>query len=91
MKKLIIILIALLLPVVSCKKTVEPEQKALEINVRDREAVENKQAQVTEETKKAAEQKKSEEARPVICKYCGLLNSAGLYTCKGCGAPLIKK
>lgn len=77
--------------VLSDLKLAESNIAGIITTVKDREAREKKQAQVAEDTKKAAGQNKTEEAQPVKCSYCGTLNSAGLFTCKGCGAPLVKK
>jgi len=54
--------------------------------------VKNRQkAGITSDAKKTSEIKTESEAQVQKCSYCGTLNSAGLFTCKGCGAPLVKK
>ena len=55
-------------------------------------AVKNRQkAGITVEVQKSSEAKNGGEEKALKCSYCGTLNSAGLFTCKGCGAPLVKK
>lgn len=76
--------------VVSDLKLAESNIERIITTVRDREAAQKKQTQVAEETKKAVEQKKVEDAQPIKCGYCGTLNPAGSTKCKGCGAALGK-
>lgn len=76
--------------VVSDLKLAESNIEKIMTTVRNREAEQKKVAQKTEEVKKAAEEKKTVEAQPIKCGYCGTLNPAGSTTCKSCGAALGK-
>ncbi len=76
--------------VVSDLKLAESNIERIISTVKNREAEQKKVAQKTEEVKKAAEEKKTVEAQPIKCGYCGTLNPAGSTTCKSCGAALGK-
>jgi len=76
--------------VVSDLKLAESNIERIISTVKNREADQKKVAQKAEEVKKAAEEKKTVEAQPIKCGYCGTLNPAGSTTCKGCGAALSK-
>jgi len=76
--------------VVSDLKLAETNIERIISTVKSREAEQKKVAQKAEEVKKAAEEKKTVEAQPIKCGYCGTLNAAGSTTCKSCGAALGK-
>ena len=76
--------------VLSDLKLAESNITRIITTVKDREALAQKQIQADESAKKAVEQKKVEDAKPVKCGYCGELNPAGSTKCKSCGAPLTK-
>lgn len=76
--------------VLSDLKFAESNISRMVSTAKDREAAAKKQAQLAEESKKAAEQKKVEDAQPIKCGYCGTLNLATATVCKSCGAALKK-
>ena len=75
---------------VSALRLAESDISEIILAVKNRQQQEKK-AGITSDAQKTSELKTEGEAQVIKCSYCGTLNSAGLFTCKGCGAPLVKK